>query len=153
MLNLSKEDIEMQKLMMEQLKSGHTGRVTRGKASGRAPPKPIKPKKRKSVDNEGEEGEEGDAKPKKKKTGGQLNKPKSLSPALAEFIGEETMSRPDVVKRLHAYFKEHNLQNPKDKRQILFDDKLQQIFKRKTTDYFKLNALLTKHLYDPGELA
>lgn len=123
--------------------------MTRGRASGRAAPKPVKPKKRKSTDDT-EEG--GEPQKKKKKGTPRTNRPKNLSPALAEFIGEDTMTRPDVVKRLHEYIKANNLQNPKNKKNILLDDKLQLVFKRKTTDYFKLNALLSKHLTDPGEL-
>jgi upstream activation factor subunit UAF30 len=147
----------MQQFLLEQAKFGG-GRVTRGKASGRATPKAYKSKKkRKSTDGveegkkEGEEeGEE--PKKKKKKAAPRVNKPKNLSPALAEVLGEPSMTRPDVVKKLHEYFKAHNLQNPKNKKQIIFDEKLQLVFKRKTTDYFALNTLLTKHLTDPGEL-
>lgn len=138
----------MQKLLLEQIKFGG-GRVTRGRANGRAPPKPLKPKKRKSTDNEGEEEE---PQKKKKKGTSRTNKPKNLSPALAEFIGENKMTRPDVVKRLHEYIKANDLQDPKNKKRILLDEKLQLVFKRKTTDYFKLNTLLSSHLTDPGEL-
>jgi len=167
-LKMTKADLEVQQLLMDSIKFGGT-RVTRARATGRTP-KSTKSfssfsKKRKSTDGggggggdgdggdgEGDE-EEGKKKQKTKKKGGtKANKPKDLSPALAEFMGEEKMTRPDVVKRLHEYFKEHNLQNPKNKRQILLDDKLQQVFKKKTTDYFQLNSLLSKHLTDPGEL-
>ena len=34
-----------------------------------------------------------------------------------------------VVKRIWAYVKEHDLQNPKDKRKIILDDALGKIFK------------------------
>ena len=34
-----------------------------------------------------------------------------------------------VVKRIWAYVKEHDLQNPKDKRKIILDDVLGKIFK------------------------
>ena len=54
--------------------------------------------------------------------------------------------RTEVVSDLHKYFKEHNLQDPKDGRRILFDEKLQEVFKCKTTDYFKLNKLLSSHV-------
>eukprot|EP00026_Physarum_polycephalum_P012286 Phypoly_transcript_12580.p1 GENE.Phypoly_transcript_12580~~Phypoly_transcript_12580.p1 ORF type:complete len:352 (+),score=117.99 Phypoly_transcript_12580:41-1057(+) len=154
---LSKQEMEMQKFLLDQAKFGG-GRVTRGKSSGRSTPKAFKAKKkRKSTDGDEEgkkEGEEEGEEPqkKKKKQTARVNKPKNLSPALAEFLGETSMTRPDVVKKLHEYFKEHNLQNPKNKKQLLFDEKLQQVFKRKTSDYFALNTLLTKHLTDPGEL-
>lgn len=151
---MSKADLEVQQLLMDNIKYGGA-RVTRARSSGK-PTKPIKskPKKRKSTDNEENKDEEDEEEPKKKKKKGtsRANRPKELSPALAEFMGEPKMTRPDVVKRLHEYIKANNLQNPKNKRQILFDDKLQEVFKRKTTDYFKLNTLLTKHLTDPGEL-
>ncbi len=75
-----------------------------------------------------------------------------LSPALAEFLGAEEMSRGDVVKALHAYFKAHDLQDKSNGQNILFDDKLQALFKCKKTTFFKLNKLLTKHLADAGEV-
>ena len=36
-------------------------------------------------------------------------KPMKLSPELAEFMGEESMSRPSVVKKVWAMIKERNL--------------------------------------------
>ena len=37
------------------------------------------------------------------------------------------LSRTEVTKRLWAYIKEHNLQNPANKRNILCDDKLKAV--------------------------
>jgi upstream activation factor subunit UAF30 len=63
-----------------------------------------------------------------------------LSDALSEFLGGETeLARTEVVKRLHQYIKDHNLQNPKDRRKIMFDDKLKDLFKCQSTTYFKIN--------------
>lgn len=40
------------------------------------------------------------------------------------------------------YIKKNELQDPKNKRRIVFDDKLQVLFKQKATDMFKLPRLL-----------
>jgi len=152
----SKKDIEMQRLMLEAFKSGSaTIRSTRNGAKRKSNTKKTKTsKKRKTNDeeeteNNNENGETGEQPPKKtpKKRNSGLAKPAILSESLATFLEtDEPMPRTEVVKRLHAYIKEHNLQNPKDRRIILFDQKLQDVFKRKTTDFFKLNKLLSKHV-------
>ena len=38
------------------------------------------------------------------------------------------MPRPEVVKRIWAYVKEHGLQDPEDRRFILCDDKMKPVF-------------------------
>ena len=50
------------------------------------------------------------------------------SDALAAFVGEPRLSRPQVVKRVWEYVKEHDLQDPADKRYILCDDALRSVF-------------------------
>lgn len=57
-----------------------------------------------------------------------------------------------LVLFLFSQPQEHNLQDPNNGQQILFDDKLQAVFKVKKTTFFKLNKLLVKHLGDPDEL-
>jgi len=64
-----------------------------------------------------------------KKTGA-FHKPLALSQPLADLVGEQQMSRPQVVKKIWEYVKERNLQNPDDKRQIRCDEKLQAVFKQ-----------------------
>jgi chromatin remodeling complex protein RSC6 len=45
------------------------------------------------------------------------------------------------------YIKKHDLQNPKDKREILADDKLQKVFDgKKQVSMFEMNKHLSKHL-------
>ena len=56
------------------------------------------------------------------------------------------MSRPQVVKRLWEYIKEHNLQDPMDKRSIICDDKLRAVFNRDRVDMFKMNKILSTHV-------
>ncbi|GMH78677.1 hypothetical protein TrST_g5096 [Triparma strigata] len=97
-------------------------------------------------EEEGEEEsaeEEEEAQPKAKG----FHKLNQLSPLLSEFLGVERASRPDIVKKMWEYFKTHNLQNPKDKRQILLDDALQKVFKVKKFTMFTLNKHVAKHVY------
>ena len=48
-----------------------------------------------------------------------------LSPDLARFLGCSELPRTEVVKKIWEYVKENELQNPRDKREILLDEKLQ----------------------------
>jgi hypothetical protein len=55
-------------------------------------------------------------------------KPMQPSEHLAKIVGTEPLPRSEVTKKIWAHIKKHNLQNPKNKREILADDKLQPIF-------------------------
>lgn len=68
------------------------------------------------------------------------------SPALAAVIGPGPFGRGEVMKKLWDYIKAHNLQDPKDKRTILADDKLRPIFGADSVGMFKLAGLATGHL-------
>lgn len=46
--------------------------------------------------------------------------PQKLSPELTEFTGQSTLPRTEVVKLISAYVKEHNLQNPENRREIIW---------------------------------
>ena len=58
------------------------------------------------------------------------------------------MSRPQVVKQLWVYIREHGCQNPEDKREIICDDKLQAVMKRAKVTMFKMNTLLSPHFLE-----
>ena len=66
-----------------------------------------------------------------------------LSSELAEFLGVESTGRTTVTKLIWAYIKEHNLQNPKDKREIICDQAMEKLFKRKKFNMFKMTKLLS----------
>jgi len=51
-----------------------------------------------------------------------------LSDALAAFLGEEKLSRPQTVKRIWDHIKAHSLQDPSDKRMILCDTPMKEVF-------------------------
>jgi upstream activation factor subunit UAF30 len=68
------------------------------------------------------------------------------SAVLADVIGTAAMARTEVVKRLWAYIKKHNLQNPKNKRNIIADEKLAKVFGKKEVTMFELASIIGKHL-------
>lgn len=73
---------------------------------------------------------------------------KALTPSaeLAAVIGATAVARTEVVKRLWAYIRKNNLQNPKNKRNILADDKLKKVFGKNEVSMFELASLIGKHL-------
>ncbi len=71
----------------------------------------------------------------------------TLSKELADVVGTDSLSRGQVLKHVWDYIKSHQLQDPKDKRKILPDAKLQALFGTKEPiDMFKLPGLLSPHL-------
>jgi len=70
------------------------------------------------------------------------------SPQLAAVIGPEPAPRTEVTKKLWAYIKEHNLQNPANKRNILCDAKLKAVMGKDEVTMFEMTGLVGKHLSD-----
>jgi upstream activation factor subunit UAF30 len=74
-------------------------------------------------------------------------KPMSISDDLAEVVGKGPMPRSDVVKKLWVYIKKHDLQDPKNKRNINADANLKKVFGGKgTVSMFEMTKLVSKHL-------
>ncbi|KUJ22868.1 SWIB-domain-containing protein [Mollisia scopiformis] len=142
---------------MLQAQENRTARATRGGANKKTPKKVTKKPRKKSEkkvkaddDSELEEiGSDGEVKEKVKKGG--FHKQYHLSAPLADLVGEATLSRPQVVKKIWAYIKERDLQDPKDRRQILCDERLQLVFKQDKVHMFTMNKILGKQLYDVEE--
>ena len=65
---------------------------------------------------------------------------KAPSAALAAVIGNEPVARPEAVKKMWEYIKAHNLQDPKDKRTIVADDKLRAVFGKDSAGMFANDA-------------
>ena len=87
-----------------------------------------------------------DAKTSTKGPAKALGKPVTPSKDLAEIVGAEPLPRTAVVSKMWDYIRKHDLQNPKDKREILADDKLKVIFGKDKATMFELNKLLSSHL-------
>ncbi len=67
--------------------------------------------------------------------------------ALAAVVGSAPLPRPEVVSKVWASIKAHQLQNPQNKREILADDKLQAVFGGKSkVSMFEMNKHLAQHL-------
>ncbi|KMT00560.1 hypothetical protein BVRB_9g218590 isoform A [Beta vulgaris subsp. vulgaris] len=86
-------------------------------------------------------------KTKKKRKGSGFTRLCSLSPQLQELVGVPEMARTEVVKKLWAYIKEKDLQDPKNRRNIKCDQMLHSIFRVDTINMFQMNKSLTKHIW------
>ena len=74
-----------------------------------------------------------------------------VSDEMIKFLGlskGDLISRTDVTKRIHMHCKEHNLQNPEDKRKITPDLSLKKLLKLKKDDeltFFNLQKYMKVH--------
>ena len=76
---------------------------------------------------------------------------KKLKPSsqLAEILGSsQSISRAEAVQGLWKYFKKHNLQNPKNKREIMADDKLRPLFGKDKITMFEVGKIVNSNLSD-----
>jgi len=77
--------------------------------------------------------------------------PSKISPELAVFCGVEPgtmLSRTDCTRKIAAYIKEHDLQNPDNRREILSDATLIKLFSLTSEDklnYFNLQRYIKPH--------
>ncbi len=74
-------------------------------------------------------------------------KPMKLSSELEAVVGSGPLPRSEVVKKLWVYIKKHDLQDPKNKRNINADENLKKVFGGKeTVNMFEMTKLVSKHL-------
>lgn len=74
-------------------------------------------------------------------------KPMTISDDLAAVVGKGPFARSEVVKKLWAYIKKNDLQDPKNKRNINADAPLKKVFGGKATvNMFEMTKLVSKHL-------
>ena len=78
-------------------------------------------------------------------------KPALISSELAAFLSKPKgteMARTEVTREINAYIREHNLQNPENRRFIVPDAKLRKLLKLKKEDdlsYFNLQKYMSPH--------
>ncbi|KAG6837063.1 hypothetical protein H0H93_015331 [Arthromyces matolae] len=125
----------------------------RGSANGAAKRGGRTKKSSETVESEDDSGDnDGVKKPKKRSSGGGAKggfaKEFILSEPLAAVLQIEKLSRPQVVKQLWVYIKEHELQNPDNRREIMCDPGLRGIFGVDKIDMFKMNKVLGQHLHE-----
>ena len=75
-----------------------------------------------------------------------FNRALTPSAELAAVIGAAPQPRTEVVKLMWEYIKANNLQNPKNKRNILADAKLKAVFGKDEVTMFEMTGLVSKHL-------
>ncbi len=73
-------------------------------------------------------------------------KPMTPSAALAAVIGAAPAPRTEVTKKVWDYIKQHNLQDPANKRMINADAKLKVIFKKDQVSMFEMTKLISDQL-------
>jgi upstream activation factor subunit UAF30 len=74
-------------------------------------------------------------------------KPLQPDEALAKVVGDKPLPRTEVTKKLWAYIKKNNLQDPKKKTNIVADEKLLPIFNnKKVVSMFEMTKLVGSHL-------
>jgi upstream activation factor subunit UAF30 len=78
---------------------------------------------------------------------GALAKPVQPDEALAAVVGPEPLPRTEITKRLWAYIREHNLQDPQNRRNVNADEKLRALFNGKAqVTMFELTKLVSQHV-------
>mmetsp|Transcript_5498 Transcript_5498/g.10680 ORF Transcript_5498/g.10680 Transcript_5498/m.10680 type:complete len:308 (+) Transcript_5498:174-1097(+) len=99
--------------------------------------------------SEDEDDDDDDAPPKKaKRGGGGLAAKKEISKKLQAFLKRgEHMARTEIVKALWDYIREHNLQNPANKREIFLDDAMKEVFGCETFTMFSMNKYIGAHIH------
>ena len=85
---------------------------------------------------------------KKKRTpNAAFMKPMQPSAALSAVVGSGMMPRTEVTKKLWNYIKRNNLQDPKERRMIVADEKMKPVFGGKgRVSMFEMTKLVNKHL-------
>lgn len=90
-------------------------------------------------------------KEKAKKSPSGFAKPCKISDELCDFIGiakGTELSRTDITRHINSYVKEHNLNNPENRREFFPDEKLKSILNIKNGEkvtYFVLQRLIAHH--------
>ena len=84
--------------------------------------------------------------PPKKKAASKFMQPLAVSEELEAIVGKGPMPRTEVTKKLWVYIKKHKRQDPKNKRNILPDDKLAAVLGKKPISMFEMTKKVSKHL-------
>ena len=96
---------------------------------------------------------------RKNNTNSGFLKPVQISKEMAKFTGwnsSELRSRVDVTKYICNYIKENDLQNPKDRREIVADKKLSKLLDYsadkddKPLTYYRIQTYMKKHFTNPS---
>ncbi len=74
-------------------------------------------------------------------------KPVTPDAALAAVVGSAPLPRTELTKKLWDYIKSNDLQNPKNKREIIADAALKKVFDGKAkVSMFEMTKLVSNHV-------
>jgi upstream activation factor subunit UAF30 len=73
---------------------------------------------------------------------------KALTPsaALAAIVGANPLPRTEITKKVWEYIKKNKLQDAVQKRVIIADAKLKEVFGKAKADMFEMTKLISSHL-------
>ncbi|XP_072957098.1 upstream activation factor subunit UAF30-like [Typha angustifolia] len=75
-----------------------------------------------------------------------ITKPRPVSPAMQALVGVPEIPRTQALKLIWAHIKKNNLQDPEDKKIIVCDEKLKNIFGgRERVGFLEISGLLNPH--------
>ncbi|XP_020093078.1 uncharacterized protein LOC109713422 isoform X2 [Ananas comosus] len=75
-----------------------------------------------------------------------IMKPRPVSPAMQALVGVPEIPRTQALKLIWAYIKQHDLQDPKNKKIIICDEKLKNLFGgRERVGFLEISGLLNPH--------
>lgn len=72
--------------------------------------------------------------------------PVEITDDLKAVVGPGPLPRTEIIKKLWVYIKKHNLQDPKNKRNIVPDEKLGKILGKSAIDMFQMTKKISKHI-------
>ena len=83
----------------------------------------------------------------KRKPNAAFMKPMTPSAALGAVIGAKAMPRTEVTKKIWDYMKNNKLHDSKNRRNIIADEMLKDVFGgKKQVSMFEMTKLVSKHL-------
>ena len=122
---------------------------TAKKAAKKAAKKPAKKAAKKAVKKVAKKAAKKKAAKKKsaRKPNAAFMAPLTLSPSLAEVIGNKPLPRTQIIKKIWDYIKKNDLQDKKNRRMINADAKLKVVFGGKgQISMFELAKIVNKHV-------
>jgi chromatin remodeling complex protein RSC6 len=75
-----------------------------------------------------------------------LQRPVTPSKELAAITGSDPLPRSQVVSKIWDHIKKNNLQDPKNRREIVADDKLRAVFGKDRVSMFEMNKHISRHV-------
>ena len=79
-----------------------------------------------------------------------LARPLHASGALAAIVGDGQVSRTRAVKTVWSYIKANDLQDPRDRREILADSRLEALVGSQRVSMLDLSRFIAAHLTEAG---